>query len=498
MKKQTWIWVIFVLALIIRLYFTFQTPYFGDSTSYFNLRQIQHIKSTGLPIFDDNLSYSGRFYIFLPFFHYLLAFFTFFLPILLVAKLIPNIMLCSTIFIIYLISKKITKSENISIMVAMLSGFIPILFKNFNILSVYSLVVPLTFGLLYTFMKITDNKKYIVLFLVLLLTLAMSHQLVVILLLSLFVYLFFVWLEGLKYRRVELELVIFSCFFVIWLSFIIFKNAFLVYGSNLVYQNIPTPLIGKYFLEFNLLEAIYAVGIIPFGAGIFVIYNYIFKEKNRDIYLIISFAITIFLLIWLRLVKLEIGLIFFSIILTILSAKAIERIISYFNKTRFTKHKKKFFAVFFGVFLITSFIPSIYYASESISNSLTGDEFQAYTWIQNNTTEDSVILSTPQEGHYITSISKRKNVIDENFLLQTNVDQIYVDTQKIYSAIFETEALRLLNKYNVDYIILSNNAKILYGIEKLQYIEERCFTLVYDNSVQIFSVDCIIEEANET
>ncbi|MBS1267013.1 MAG: hypothetical protein MAG795_00983 [Candidatus Woesearchaeota archaeon] len=497
MRKQTKVWIIFAFALFIRLYLCFQTPHFSDGTSYFNQRQIESIKSTGIPIYSDPLSYSGRFYIFLPFFHYLVAFFALILPLGLAVKLVPNILFCALILINYKIAQKITKKHNISLVVALISAFLPVLYKDLNTLSVYSLVVPLTFALLYYFMKITQDKKYILNFLILLIILAASHQLIILPLLSFLVYLFFVWLEGLRYRRIELELITFSCFFILWLIFIIFKNAFLAYGPNLIHQNIPSVLISKYFLEFNLLDSIFTIGIVPFCAGIYVIYRHLLREKNRDIYLIISFAITIFSLIWLRLIRMQIGLVYFSIILTLLSAKAFEQLSVYFNKTKFTKYKKWINLVLILVFIITAFVPSILYAASNVSDSFTQEEIEAFNWIKNNTPQDSVVLATPKEGHLITGIAKRKNVIDENFLLQPDINQIYSDTNSMYTTIFQTEAIRLLNKYEVDYILFSQRAKAQYDINKIQYLGERCFTQRYNKTIIIYSVDCTIKEANE-
>ena len=89
MKMRYYHWVLialFFLTLSSRLFFAFQTPDF-DYDAYFNLRQVEQIKETGLPSYEDDLSYGGRTHYFPPFFHYLLGFFGLFLPIELVGKL---------------------------------------------------------------------------------------------------------------------------------------------------------------------------------------------------------------------------------------------------------------------------------------------------------------------------------------------------------------------------------------------------------------------------
>ena len=65
---------IFLAVLLLRLVLAFMIPEFTYE-SYFHLRQVEHIVETGLPFYQDQLSYGGRELAFLPFFHYLAALF---------------------------------------------------------------------------------------------------------------------------------------------------------------------------------------------------------------------------------------------------------------------------------------------------------------------------------------------------------------------------------------------------------------------------------------
>ncbi|MBI2665042.1 hypothetical protein HYX12_00280 [Candidatus Woesearchaeota archaeon] len=71
---------IFLVTLLTRLTLAFIVPNFTYE-SYFHLRQVEHIGQTGLPLYQDGLSYGGRELVFLPLFHYLAAFFDLFLPL---------------------------------------------------------------------------------------------------------------------------------------------------------------------------------------------------------------------------------------------------------------------------------------------------------------------------------------------------------------------------------------------------------------------------------
>src|SRR3989344_738517 len=134
------------------LILTFMVPEFTYE-SYFHLRQVEHILETGLPFYQDPLSYGGRELAFLPFFHYLAALFSLFLPVNLVAKVLPNLLTALLVPITYLISKKITAHEVGSLIAAFITGFLPILYFT-NGFVVNTLFLPLIFIVLYLYLHI--------------------------------------------------------------------------------------------------------------------------------------------------------------------------------------------------------------------------------------------------------------------------------------------------------------------------------------------------------
>ena len=50
---------------------------------------------------------------------------------------------------------------------------------------------------------------------------------------------------------------------------------------------------------------------------------------------------------------------------------------------------------------------------------------------------------------------------------------------------FKIETIRILEKYNVDYIVFSNRTKEKYSIEEIAYIHDECFDLVLNETIQI-------------
>jgi len=200
------------------------------------------------------------------------------------------------------------------------------------------------------------------------------------------------------------------------------------------------------------------------------------------------------LLLWFKLIEPSMGLIFLSIILTVALSQFYKTFTKFIDKTKLFPYKKIIISLFLLIVIISSGYPTYTYALSEINNAVAREEIDALEWIRTNTPKNSIILGTLNEGHFIAHIAKRKNVLDFKFLLVQNADQRLTDIKTIYTTWSITDALTLLNKYNVNYILFSNRAKKLSNKDSLQYINEECFELVYDYNIKIYKVLCIMEE----
>lgn len=494
MKKEYKILIlIFAFVLCFRLFLVFHTPYFSYD-SYFDIRQIDSITESGKPIIHDTLSYGGRIFVFVPVFDYIIAFFNIFLPSFLVFKILPNIFISSLIFIVYLIAKELTKNINVSLLASFVSGFIPVLVtETLNNLSVYTLSIPLIFLSIYLFINI-KNKKTTNYFLISVIVLSFIHPSSFILVSGLIFYLILIKSENIKTDKSELELILFSAFFILWTLFIIYKNAFLMHGISIIWQNIPEQVLSLYFSDIHVIKTLLAIGVVPLFYGVYITYRYLFREKNMIMYLLISFVISITLLLWLKLVQFSVGLSLLGIILTLLFSQYYKLFLIRLKNTRFAFYKKYVFYVFVSVFIITSIIPSYYFAKQEIDDSPTNQDIESFLWIKNNTHPDSTILGALDEGHLITKIADRKNVIDSRFIMIKNPSQILHDITRIYQTQSKIESIKLLNHYNIDYILLSDKVRSEFNINEISYVDDSdCFRLVYSEDVKIYRTTCTLE-----
>src|SRR3989338_3328104 len=307
--------VIVLLTLATRLYFAFTIPNFTYE-SYFHLRQIEHIQQTGLPLYYDTLSYGGRTFLFLPLFHYVLAFFGLIFPLILAAKIVPNLLFASLPLIVFFMARKISQNETGALFSALLAGFLPLLFTP-NAVTVEALSFPLLFLSIYAFLQVPE-RKYVLLYLLAFLLLTAVSSAAFLLLVGFGAYILLSWLEGKTIMPAEKELMLFSLFFFLWVQFLFFKNILLQEGIAFIWHNIPAAIVQDYFPKFSLVQAIILVSAIPFLAGILVVYRSLFQLRSKKAFLLISLVISTSILSALRLVQFHISLMFFGIVLAVL------------------------------------------------------------------------------------------------------------------------------------------------------------------------------------
>ncbi|MFA6073013.1 MAG: hypothetical protein WC758_02795 [Candidatus Woesearchaeota archaeon] len=477
MKGKTKIWLIsiFIIVVALRLIIAFQTKGL-DYEAYSVVRQVESIHDTGFPIFKDDLSYSGRIHIFSPIYHYFLASFTFFLPVDIVVKILPNILATLTIIVVFFFALYFTKDENISLVVAALSGVIPVFFDStINNASIYTAVIPLFFLTAYYFVLTHKDTKHIWKLIFSMILLTFLHPSSLILMFCFLIYILLINIENFRKSYREAELVLFFLFFVFWANMTIYKRALLAHGDLVLFQNIPVEIISNSFKNITFLESIYAIGVIPLIFGLIAIYAALFVSNSKSLMLVTSIALGIFILLWFKLISLIPGLAFLSVALIILSSYSIGRSYERMKMIKL-KHTPFYFVMALLVICIAMLIPMLVYSKHNVVSE---KDFSALEWIKNNTQNSSVVLALPEEGSVMSYISERKNIMDDDYLMIKNVEMRYNDVELLYEDRFLTTALERLNYYSVDYIFLSEYNQANHNISGLAFYDESCLELVY-------------------
>ncbi len=494
MEKKTkyWLLVIFISVVIIRLTLAFSVPNFTYD-SYFHLRQVEHITETGLPLYNDELSYGGREMIFLPLFHYVMAFFNLFLPLSLIAKIIPNLFIASLTLIIYLISKKITKNDPASLLSAFIAGFLPILYST-NSFTNETLFLPLAFLTIYFFMNI-DQKKDLYLYIFTFLLLSLTSSTTFLIIIGFGIYFLLLKIENKNINKAKLELIIFSFFFYLWMGFLFYKDVLIKEGISFIWQNVPSQIIQQYFPQVSIVEAVVLVSVVPFLAGIFVVYRSLFQLGKGKAFILISLAISTAILAWLRLIRFKLSLSFFGLILAILFASFYEEILNYLKNTKFIRFKRHLL-VFMIIILITStLIPATLTALKQETPS--NEEIEAFRWLNENSPQKAGVIALLEEGHLITYYSQRKNLMDDQFSKIKDVNKRFANLNSLFTTKFQTHAISILDNYGYQYLVFTPSANKKYETVKFGYTKGECFRKIYQNETRIYLNKCILSEENE-
>lgn len=503
--------VLFLITLGIRLYYAFQTPYLSDDGSYFHLRQIEHIRETGLPLYNDPLSYGGRRYLFPPLYHYILAAISFIIPLSFVIKIIPNLFASSLVIIVYLCSLELTKKREYALFSAVVAAFIPIYgAETFNTLEPRTLTIPLSFFMLYLFFHlgqklqehntektINDHeqhkqaKRFIAWYVVLVVLFTLIHPSLLFLVIGLVVFYFIASLENLKTVREERELILFSLLLPLWFYFLIYKDALLTSGFSVIRQNLPQQIIDKVFHPVSILDGVRAMGVIPFLAGIYITYLYIFKKKDKFLYLLFSLLFTIIILLWLKLISVTLGLVYISVSLILFFGEAYKLFMDYLDRTKLQRWKGLFVFLIFTFFIFTSLLPMFDLMQKKLSITINVDDVGALIFLRENTREDQKILAPVGEGHYITYFAQRKNVADTNFLQIKDAPQILENIYAVFSTRSKIVATEFMDDLDARFIYLSKQSQESLQLEELATDDESCFPLMLlYNNVKVYKSRC--------
>jgi len=237
------------------------------------------------------------------------------------------------------------------------------------------------------------------------------------------------------------------------------------------------------------------IGFVPFFYGLYIIYKYVFRQKNRNIYFVLSFIFASGLLLWLRLIPFTTGLMFLGVFLILLLSVYMKILFEYIEKTRFQRWKALFFLSLTIAFITTSLIPTFAYSRLVLNQGYSLEETQAFGWMS-SLPPGSKVLASPSEGHLITFFSGRMNVIDSNYLYIRDIDSLFQDARDIYTSRYETQILDLVAKHGITHILVSPRVKEYYGEgAAFAFSASACFIPVYqEGSMTVYESACILEE----
>ena len=212
-------------------------------------------------------------------------------------------------------------------------------------------------------------------------------------------------------------------------------------------------------------------------------------------FLLISLAISTSLLAWFQLIQFKVSLAFFSVILAILFSSFYLEIKNYFQKTKLHHYQKYLAPLTLLILALSLVFPATATALNQDVPSV--EEIAALQWIKENTPPNTGVLGLLEEGHLITFFAERKNLMDQQFPLVEDVEERFQDLNTLYTSPFQTEALELLNHYNLKYFLITPHTKEKYSLSIPRYFGGECFKRIYKNETRVYEVTCTIDKKKQ-
>jgi len=340
---------------------------------------------------------------------------------------------------------------------------------------------------IYAYMN-ANKKSWLVVYIISFIIFSFTHWLVILFILGLAAYHLILRLELIKQKPYEVELSLFSIFFGLWAQILVCKGLFISHGLSTFSLNIPAVLLSDYFQSHSIHVVISFLGVIPLLVGLYVIYKYLFEKKRKDILLVISIIVVVAVLFLLDVILTDFSLILLGLFFCILFARGISDFKIFIKTTKWAK-LLNFFVVLVIILLLVMVVPlTVYHSVFKLRAGQQSDKtIEAILWLKNNSPEDAVILTLPEEGGFVEYFSGRKCVINEDFLSFLDAEERLDDVYRMYETRFETEAIGLLNKYKVSYILFSGSAKEKFNIDRLAFADTKCFDKIYSDDVMIYT-----------
>lgn len=489
MKRQiALLFLFYILFIGISYFISIQTSGFSFE-AYDVIRQVDAIKTSGTPLFDDSLSQGGRDRVFNPIYYYFMTALSFIFSLDIIIKLILPIIFGLSIFLVYLITKIITENEVASIISSFFMTFIPInYFLILNNGAVYNLLIPLYLLSIFCFLKSNTNPKYLYYLIISFVALSLFHPASILLGFSFVVYLLLLKFQAFKETRKEQEVAIFFLIFSFWLTSILFQRAFTTENTFFVWQNIPTFLLDSFYLSDGLQVFVFSLGIIIIALTLIGVYNAFFVKRKKHLLLIISLIILPITLMILQIIPLSITLLLIAPFLAIVSGYSISLFLEQTKLFKFNKISLVSLTIILAL-QIALFLPSVPVSISLSSQGPTKADLDAYEYLKN--LEKGTVWNLPKEGFAISYYTNKPVLIDEDFLLVPNINRRFSDSYALYRDRFLTTAIERLIFYEAKYILISKYAK-QYGFEELLFADDECIVKIYgeEESPKIYELRC--------
>ncbi len=463
----------------LQAYYSFSTTTYNDDTSYFLLREAEHINTHHEAFRTDSLTANGRAVIGSAVPWYIIAFLYSILGI--VGLKIFSVLVFFFIPIsVYFLAAQLVKEEKYALLAAASAAWIPIIWQELtNSLNMIGVFIPIALIHLHYYLKLNSRQEHLLPFVLLSFLLAILHPISLLIAISLVIWIILSYVEGFEIETIRKEAAFFFVLITFFIQFYLYRTTLVSSGFQSIYQNIPQELLKTYFANINVLILILSIGIPSIIFGLYGILQAV-RKPNEASTLLSAFALTFILLLVFKLIPFTIGLVFLSILLALLSAIGYESLFRYIFLTKFSKGSTPVYAGAIVLIVITLTLPAIFAGSTTVAHAPTDAQLYMYDYIKTSTPEHTIVLTAYDEANQFTFYANRSVILNNDFIGINDANQRYKDIVTLYRTQSTVEAIATTSTYDLDYLYLSPSTQARYNITKLPYsISSRCYIDIY-------------------
>lgn len=438
-----------------------------DSTLLIGREPYYYMRLAETPSGFDGLSYSGRTLVF-NLYPYILGAFSGVVGITTfsASKILPFVLGLISVVLFYIILKKLRISIRDSLLTCLVLVFSPTFIYLFSTSNLY--IFPVLSGLIAFLFILADKKIWAGFFILLSFFFGIIPGITLTILY--FVYIF----RNKKIRWLIIPLaVLVSIILYLIKGFLPFGLDFFIQqeGIKYAYQNLISDFGGKFGLGiFGLILAF--LGLVK-----------LWKKKYSN--MIFYSVVFLMLILCFFEIKTLFYLIFVFSFLVVLG-------IIYLFELNFQSKFIKDFSIF--VLILGVFFSGVSYVNELRHSLPDTDLIRGFDGMETLSNPEDVFFSHYSRGFWIEGMANRKVVMDEDFILAPDIDERYKDSEDLLKTRDIDLALKILNKYNVKYILFDKAIKetLWEGDEEgllflLKYSEK--FKKVYNsNGIEVWEV----------
>jgi hypothetical protein len=487
MKRVAWEWILITVLLItvftIRLDLSLETTELTYE-SYTTVRAVEHLLETRNVLSEDELSVLSSVKIRSVFFDYFLAFFVLLFED--AFKIVPNLFSTLLILPVYFLTKRLTKKRRIAFLASILTSMSPFVFGTYlNTVS----TVPLVSFLILTILAMLHNtEKYLYPLLICIIILTFLSPLVFVFIFAICSTIALLKLERFSIDKKLQELLLFSSVLGIWFHIIQYKDVLFAGGVRALWRNLPASFSAIYYPQLSALDILYGVGVVSFLFGVLGMNQGLFENRNKQTLPLIGTILSIFILLLFRVLELKIGLFLIAPLLSILAAQSILFTYHYLERTNFPWVRFPLFVAVAILFIFTAILPSLSTAQKQLDSVPSQTDIRSFRLMQ--VPEEAVLLTTLRESAAVQYFAEQKTLSDTEFLLFPKGNELVNDIDSIYTSRFVTALVQLSEKWNIQYILFTSDAKKQYARDGLQISDSECLEEQRAGNNTIYEVLC--------